>query len=125
MPCQEIISKSCLLLVLSFVIVATECRADDVAEFLNPLVAKHCLKCHGGGNVNGDVNFKPITTAAQFLAQPALINKMIEAVDANDMPPEGDPPLDEKSRTRLLASLKATLRVATAGKKSRHRRSAV
>ena len=96
--------------------IATECRADDVAGFLNPLVAKHCLKCHGGEKVNGEVNFQPITMAAQFLAQPALINKMIDAVDANDMPPEDEPQLDEKTRTRLLVTLKTMLRDATTGK---------
>lgn len=99
--------------------VSTESRADDVADFLNPLVTKHCLKCHGGEKVNGEVSFKPITTTAQFLAQPALINKMIEAVDANDMPPEGEPPLDETTRTRLLATLKSMLREATKSKERR------
>ncbi len=116
MLCQEIISKSFLMLVLLLAIVATECRADDVAEFLNPLVAKHCLKCHGGEKVSGEVNFKPITMAAQFLAQPVLINKMIDAVDSNDMPPEGEPPLDDKTRSRLLATLKTMLREALTGK---------
>ena len=105
-----------LLLFVQFGFAATECRADEFANFLNPLVAKHCLKCHGGEEVNGEVNFKPITTAAQFLAQPAVINKMIQAVDSNDMPPEGEPQLDEKTRTRLLATLKTMLRDATSGK---------
>lgn len=105
-----------VLLLAVIAVVAPQCRADEVANFLNPLVAKHCLKCHGGDKVSGDVNFKPITTADQFLAQPALINKMIDAVDANDMPPEGEPPLDEKTRTRLLATLKTMLRDATTGK---------
>ena len=105
-----------LLLLFLLCGIATECRADDVADFLNPLVAKHCLKCHGGEKVNGEVNFQPITMAAQFLAQPALINKMIDAVDANDMPPEDEPQLDEKTRTRLLATLKTMLRDATTGK---------
>lgn len=104
------------LLMLSFSFVTPESRADDVADFVNPLVAKHCLKCHGGEKVNGDVSFKSITTAAQFLAQPALIHKMIDAVDSNDMPPEGEPPLDEKTRARLLATLKTMLRDATVGK---------
>ena len=116
MPCQEIISKSFVLFVLSLAIVSAECRADEFADFVNPLVAKHCLKCHGGEKVNGEVNFKPITTAAQFLAQPALINKMIDAIDSNDMPPEDEPQLDEKTRTRLLATLKSMLRDATTGK---------
>ena len=101
---------------LSFSFVTTESHADEFADFVNPLVAKHCLKCHGGAKVSGEVSFKSITTAAQFLARPALINKMIDAVDSNDMPPEGEPPLDEKTRTRLLATLKTMLRDATTGK---------
>ncbi len=104
------------MLVSLLAIVSAECRADEIADFVNPLVAKHCLKCHGGEKVNGEVDFKTITTAAQFLAQPALINKMIDAIDSNDMPPEDEPQLDEKTRTRLLATLKSMLRDATTGK---------
>ncbi len=113
---KEFISQAFTLLVLWIAMVTTECRADDSVAFLNPLVAKHCLKCHGGDEVNGDVSFKQITTATQFLAQPALIHRMIEAVDVNDMPPEGEPQLEEKTRTRLLATLKTMLREATTGK---------
>lgn len=104
-------------LVLSTVcILATVCRADEVESFLNPLVTKHCLQCHGGKEVNGEVSFKQLTTSKQFLAQPTLINQMIDAIDANDMPPETEPPLDEQTRTRLLTTLKGMLRDATSGK---------
>ncbi len=116
MRIKTVLTLSFLLLMLSFAIVTTESRAEDVADFVNPLVAKHCFKCHGSDKVNGDLSFKSITTAAQFLAQPALLNKMIAAVDSNDMPPEGEPPLDEKTRARLLATLKTMLRDATTGK---------
>jgi len=115
MQIKEAVVRSILPLVSLLAIVSTECRADDVADFVNPLVAKHCLKCHGGEKVNGEVNFTPITTTAQFLTQPALINKMIDAIDANNMPPEDEPPLDEKTRMRLLATLKTMLRDATTG----------
>lgn len=114
---QENISRVVLLLAMLLAIVTTEeCWADDFTDVLKPLIARHCLKCHGTGDVHGEVNFKPITHAARLLAQPALIHKMIEAVDSNDMPPEGEPQLDEKDRTRLLATLKAMLREATTGK---------
>ena len=106
-----------LLLFLSFLAVdSAQCRSDDFVDLLNPLITKHCLKCHGAENVNGEVDFRPITTATQFLAQPKLINQMIEAIDSNNMPPEDEPPMDEPSRTQLLATLKAMLRQATSGK---------
>jgi Protein of unknown function (DUF1588)/Protein of unknown function (DUF1592)/Protein of unknown function (DUF1585)/Protein of unknown function (DUF1595)/Concanavalin A-like lectin/glucanases superfamily/Protein of unknown function (DUF1587) len=101
------------LLVVLIGVISTECRGDEFTEFLNPLVAEHCLKCHGGEEVSGEFNFKPITTAAQLLAQPTVINKMIQAVDSNDMPPEGEPPLHDSARTRLLTTLKTMLREAT------------
>ena len=63
--------------------------------------------------VNGKVNLEAIATADQLRGQPALIKEMIEVIDANDMPPEGEPELDEESRTRLLATLKTMLREAT------------
>ncbi len=105
-----------VLVLFLIAVVASESRADEFADFVNPLVGKHCLKCHGGEAVKGEVNFKPIATTAQFIAQPVLINKMIEAIDANDMPPEDEPQLDEKTRIKLLATLKAMLRDATTGK---------
>ncbi len=105
-----------VLVLFLIAVVASESRADEFADFVNPLVGKHCLKCHGGEAVKGEVNFKPIATTAQFIAQPVLINKMIEAIDANDMPPEDEPQLDEKTRIKLLATLKTMLRDATTGK---------
>lgn len=101
-----------------FDMAASECRADEYTDFLKPLVAERCLKCHGGEEVNGEVDFKSISTAAQFLAQPAIIDKMIQAVDSKDMPPEDEPALDENTRNHLLATLKTMLRDATSGSAS-------
>ncbi|MEE3219093.1 MAG: hypothetical protein VX257_02470, partial [Planctomycetota bacterium] len=96
---------------------ATDSRAADFNDVVRPLLEQRCTKCHGGGKkVEGEVNFKQIVTAGQFLKGPELINRMIDALDANDMPPEGEPELDEKTRARLVASLRTLLRKATAGK---------
>ena len=40
---------------------------------------------------------------------------MIEVIDALDMPPDDEPELDAKVRTKLLATLKTMLRQSTSG----------
>ena len=53
MRIKTVFNLSFLLLMLAFSFVTTESHADEFADFVNPLVAKHCLKCHGGEKVNG------------------------------------------------------------------------
>ena len=98
----------CLLLAYGLAVGAG--RADDYQDFLKPLFAQNCTKCHGGEKTKGKVNLAEIATADQFLARPALIKELIEVIDANDMPPEEEQPLGEGARLRLLDSLKAMLR---------------
>ena len=113
MPSREFIYRSCLLLSLSLGGIATDSQAaSDFDAFVKPLVAETCSRCHGGEEVYGKVDLKQITTAQQFLERPSLIKKMIEVIDANGMPPDGEPQLDKEVRTKLLAALKTMLREA-------------
>ena len=112
---------SCLLLLL--VGLVPECRAaDEFNQFLKPLFARNCIKCHGEKKVKGKINLKEIATAKQFLAKPELIKELIEVIDAVDMPPEDEPQLSEEERIKLLAALKTQLRAATTGSKVKHSR---
>ena len=112
---------SCLLLLL--VGLVPECRAaDEFNQFLKPLFARNCIKCHGEKKVKGKINLKEIATAKQFLAKPELIKELIEVIDAVDMPPEDEPQLSEVERVKLLAVLKTQLRAATTGSKVKHSR---
>ena len=111
MLARTFIFASSVLLSLSSL--AIHGSASEFDTFLKPLVTAHCTKCHGGDEVNGKVNFKEISTTEQFLAKPKLIKEMIEVIDANDMPPEDELQLDDKSRARLLVTLTTMLRQAT------------
>lgn len=91
--------------------------ADDGFEkILKPAFAQHCVKCHGKekDKVKGKINLHEITTSPQLLSNPRLIQKMIEALDTADMPPEKEPPLDPTKRAELVAALKTMLRAAPA-----------
>ncbi|MDD9867248.1 MAG: DUF1592 domain-containing protein, partial [Verrucomicrobiales bacterium] len=89
--------------------------ADDFRQKLQPVFAKHCVKCHGGDKVKGKVNLKEIANAGQFLAKPELIKEIIDVIDAGDMPPEDEPQLKPADRSAMLTSLKAMLQTAATG----------
>lgn len=92
--------------------------ADDFDTTIKPLLAAHCVKCHGKEKTKGKVNLHEIRSAEALLAAPKLIHEIIKAVDAGDMPPETEAPLRETSRAELLAALKSMLRVAASGQPS-------
>ncbi|MEO2021758.1 MAG: DUF1592 domain-containing protein, partial [Pirellulaceae bacterium] len=106
------------LFFLMLILVSTCAELVTAAGDLDLLsvVRQKCLKCHGGAEIKGEVNFKPLKRERQFLGQPQLLDQMISALENNNMPPEGEPPLDEKTRGELVVTLKSMLRQATAGK---------
>src|SRR5436190_2015885 len=62
----------------------TPTRAADFEDFLQPLLARHCTKCHGGKEINAEVNFKNIASSAHLLDKPELIQRIIEAIDSRE-----------------------------------------
>ena len=111
MPTRLLIHLSPLLLVLGSV--TSNLPAADPDRSALSVIRQKCAKCHGKEEVNADVNFKKVNTRKKFLGQPHLIDQVINAIDDNNMPPEDEPPLDEETRTRLLAALKSMLEEAT------------
>jgi hypothetical protein len=88
--------------------------ADDFTDFLKPLMAENCVKCHGKEKTKGKVNLFEIKSAKQFMENPTIIRDMIGAIDAYDMPPDDEPELKDSERLKALATLKTMLREATA-----------
>ena len=67
---RKFMYRSCLLIAVTS-IAATSIRAAEFDDFVKPLLEQKCIKCHGGGKkVQGEVNFKQIATAGQFLEGP-------------------------------------------------------
>ena len=103
------------ILLLAFAWLSAASVADDFQQKLQPIFARHCVKCHGGEKVKGKVNLNEIANAGQLLAKPELIKESIDVIDAGDMPPEDEPQLQPTDRSELLTSLKAMLRDAATG----------
>jgi len=108
MSLPHIIFGCCLLLPLRLLAEAPATAEFDT--FMQPFFASHCTKCHGEKKVKGKVNLVEVKTVEELLAKPALINDMIEVIEARDMPPEDEPQPEDPERARLLAGLRTMLR---------------
>lgn len=114
MPTRTLYRLFFLMLILISTFIELVTAGDDLDLF--SVIRQKCLKCHGGAEINGEVNFQPLKRERQLLNQPQLLDQMISAIENNNMPPEGEPPLDEKMHGELVVTLKTMLRQATAGK---------
>ena len=105
-----------ILLLLAFGVAAldlgTAATAQDVfPAVLKPLLETHCIKCHGREKkVEGEVNLLRLSSSRDLRRKPDLLQTMIKAIEAGDMPPEDEPPLEPTTRASMLAHLKAISR---------------
>lgn len=106
------LARQAVCALLAFAAIASSMAHGDEFSLVRGLVEQKCLKCHGGEEVNAEIDFSQVTSRRQFLDRAELIGQMIDAVEANTMPPESEPALSEESRVHLLSSLKVLLREA-------------
>ena len=109
------------LLSLHSVFVADALSADSnpFAEIIAPTVQKHCVKCHGANadELAGDLNL--LTLQNRDLDEaPELIRSLIDVLDLEEMPPEGEPPLDPKLRQQMISELRRILHASIASQKT-------
>ncbi len=89
------------------VVLATHLSADDKGSIL-PVFQQSCIQCHGkDGKVKGKLNLLEIDSVSALKQDPERLQKIIEAIDFQEMPPEDEPPLDPALRSKLLADLEA------------------
>ena len=101
------------IVVMMLIGISSSYGEDEFDKVIKPLIVKRCAKCHGEDEVNGDVNLKEIEEEYQLADQPALIELMIDVIDARTMPPEDEPSIDEKTRKKVLSILKKMLKDST------------
>ncbi len=82
---------------------------DRLREWVLPTFQEHCVSCHGlEGEVNGEVNLLELQPES-ISNNLELLQKLIDAIDQREMPPEDELPLPEESRERLLTALNSLL----------------
>ena len=92
-------------------LVGTVYGQDAFSTVLKPTLVQHCIKCHGQQKkIQGKVNLRELTSSSDLAAKPALLRTMIKAVEDQEMPPYGEPPLKATTRAALVAHLKGVER---------------
>ena len=83
--------------------------AKSYAERIQPLLAKTCGNCHGKPPKDNDLELTGLTTAADVLAKPAVLEHVAERLHLGDMPPREAPQPSEAEREQLLGWFTAAL----------------
>ena len=94
----------------------TDVAADDAGDFsrayaerIHPLLVKTCGKCHGKELKDNDLDLTSLGTAEAILAQPKVLEDIIEQVREGDMPPRKAPQPSQAEREQLLGWITAAL----------------
>ncbi|MCO8125011.1 DUF1592 domain-containing protein [Stieleria sp. TO1_6] len=109
----------CAMLALS----ANVCGGDtasgeSIANSILPALQTHCSACHSsGGDAESDLSLDQISHAG-LEKDPDLVQRLIEALDFEAMPPEDQPPLEPALRRHLVESLKTIRRQSIGHQKS-------
>ena len=111
-----------IVLLLGQCCLATEVSAAETAGFkkiIAPTIQKHCGKCHGANadEVEGDLNLLKLKSA-DLHEDAELVHSLIEVLDLEEMPPEGEPPLAPNIRKQMISGLQTILHAAVSNQKS-------
>lgn len=87
---------------------AVEPATGDFSTGPARLLGKNCLECHGAKPVRNDLNLARFTTQAQAQAEPLVWAKVLEQLEAKEMPPaKAAAPIADADRDRLIAWAKS------------------
>ncbi|MEZ5324153.1 MAG: DUF1592 domain-containing protein [Verrucomicrobiales bacterium] len=91
----------------------------EEGSLILPVMETHCVKCHGKeGKIKGKVNLLEIGSIADLESKPELLEKLIEVIDFEEMPPEEEPQVEPSARTAFLKQLKASLNRSVSAEES-------
>ncbi|MEI6239160.1 MAG: DUF1592 domain-containing protein [Planctomycetia bacterium] len=86
-------------------------RAEMTARHL-PLLERHCLGCHGPERTEGRFRVDQLSFTISSIETAETWQKVLNALNAGDMPPEDAPQLESVAKTEFLDDLSNTLVVA-------------
>ena len=79
-------------------------------DFLKPVFEENCVQCHGKDDKEeGDINLLELGTLEDLTSDLERLQTIFDVLDFEEMPPEEEPPLDNKTHERMLSELKVLL----------------
>jgi hypothetical protein len=83
-------------------------RAADKVDFekdVAPILAEHCIKCHGEEKQKGKLRLDDISFALDTVERGDRWQKILNQINSGEMPPEDAKQPDAKAKTDLLEAL--------------------
>ena len=73
---------------------------------IQPLLAKHCYRCHGDDVTEGELNLAQLSSKSELVSDLDRLSKIATAIALGEMPPEDEPPLPVEHRQQISFLLK-------------------
>ena len=89
-------------------------RANDFDKGIQLILQEYCYDCHGRKKTKGKVKLTDYGSWADLEKNPELIEKMIEALRKNEMPPEAEEQPSGDQRELMLLELEKAFKNAMA-----------
>ena len=77
--------------ILLFLVASITANAEKISDFgkdIKPILQNYCYDCHGLKKTKGKVDLTNYNTWSDLEKNPELIEKLIDVLDKNEMPPE-------------------------------------
>ncbi|HTU23512.1 MAG TPA: DUF1592 domain-containing protein [Gemmataceae bacterium] len=84
-------------------------KAPTYVKDVRPLLEKHCFTCHGADRPRGGVNLSAFAGEELVRRQRKVWLKVVEQIEAQEMPPAGRAPLSDGQRTFVTRWIRETL----------------
>jgi hypothetical protein len=107
-----------LCVIASSGFVARSSRADAFGDDIKPLIARYCSDCHGGERPKGGLNLARYADDLGVVKDRKFWGRVVEYVEAGEMPPEGKPQPTQAERARFTEAIEDVLGQVDCGRES-------
>ncbi|MEZ6134304.1 MAG: DUF1587 domain-containing protein [Pirellulaceae bacterium] len=113
-PCRFPASSTICLLVWAFALLAS--CASDAAEPFDAFLEKHCVRCHGPQNEEGDIRIDRLSRDFKAGADSHHWAEALDKLNSGEMPPEDEPQSTQDEIAGFVAKLDSLLKEGRAAR---------
>ncbi|MEA3210174.1 MAG: hypothetical protein QOE70_3231 [Chthoniobacter sp.] len=88
---------------------ATGYQSGNFTQEIQPLLEKHCFKCHNEKKAKGGIDLTRFTSEEAILKEYKLWRRVIEQLSSQEMPPDDDTGFTQQHGTIVINGIKRTL----------------
>ena len=107
------------LTILLFFVASINAAAEKISNFgkdIKPILQNYCYDCHGLKKTKGKIDLTNYNTWSDLEKNPELLEKLIDVLDKNEMPPEENKQLSNDQLKLVSLGLDKAFKNATAAR---------